>query len=211
MRRKEFKVESEEELEAFLDSMSFGFLGVIDGEGRPRVTPLNFVYTGGNLYFHGSRAGGKMEAIARQPQVCFTAADEFALIPSYFTDPEMACPASAFFKSVTIFGRAEIVEDLSEKALALGCFMKKLQPEGGYEPIEADHPKYRPQLKAVAVVRIVPDEITAKFKFGQNMKEDDRNAVISGLEARDGERDAETIEMMKRYCPYHAGLDTEEA
>ncbi|QWU15259.1 Nitroimidazol reductase NimA, pyridoxamine 5'-phosphate oxidase superfamily [Paenibacillus sophorae] len=204
MRRKEFKVEQEEELEAFLDEMSFGFLGVIDGQGRPRVTPLNFVYTGGCFYFHGSHAGGKMEAIRKMDKVCFTVADEFALIPSYFTDLEMACPATAYFKSVTAFGTAESVTDLNEKAAVLEKFMKKLQPEGGYDPIDAENPKYRPQLKAVAVVRIVPEEITVKFKFGQNLKEEDRSAVISGLEARGGERDAETVEMMKKFCPFHS-------
>ncbi|NGM83707.1 pyridoxamine 5'-phosphate oxidase family protein [Paenibacillus sp. 7124] len=204
MRRKEFKVEQEEELEAFLNEMSFGFLGTIDEQGRPRVTPLNFVYIGGCFYFHGSHAGGKMEAIRRMDKICFTVADEFALIPSYFTDPQMACPATAYFKSVTAFGKAEIVTDLSEKAAAMEKFMQKLQPEGGYDPIDAENPKYRPQLKAVAVVRIVPEEITAKFKFGQNLKEEERSAVISGLEARDGERDAETVEMMKKFCPFHS-------
>ncbi|MDT3429161.1 nitroimidazol reductase NimA-like FMN-containing flavoprotein (pyridoxamine 5'-phosphate oxidase superfamily) [Paenibacillus forsythiae] len=204
MRRKEFKVENEEELTAFLDEMSFGFLGVTDGEGRPRVIPLNFVYTGGCFYFHGSHAGGKMEAIRKMDKVCFTVADEFALIPSYFTDPEMACPATSYFKSVTAFGTAEIVTDLGEKAAALDKFMHKLQPEGGYEPVDAENPKYRPALKAVAVVRIVPEELTAKFKFGQNLKEEDRSAVISGLEARGGERDAETVEMMKKFCPFHS-------
>lgn len=204
MRRTEFKVESEEELAAFLEGMSFGFLGVTDTHGRPRVTPLNFVYSGGCFYFHGSHAGGKMEAIAREASVCFTVADEFALIPSYFSDPEMACPATSYFKSVTAFGRAEIVTDLAEKADALGKFMKKLQPEGGYAPIEAENPKYRPALKAVSVVRIVPEEITAKFKFGQNLKEDERRAVIGGLERRAGERDAETVEMMRKYCPFHS-------
>ncbi|BCG60700.1 pyridoxamine 5'-phosphate oxidase family protein [Paenibacillus sp. URB8-2] len=204
MRRKEFKVEQEEELQTFLDEMSFGFLGTVDDQGHPRVTPLNFVYTGGCFYFHGSHAGGKMEAIRKMDKVCFTVADEFALIPSYFTDPQMACPATAYFKSVTAFGTAEIVTDLSEKAAAMEKFMKKLQPEGGYETIDAENPKYRPQLKAVAVVRIVPEEITAKFKFGQNLKEEERSAVIGGLEARGGERDAETVEMMKKFCPFHS-------
>ncbi|AKG36016.1 pyridoxamine 5'-phosphate oxidase family protein [Paenibacillus durus] len=204
MRRKEFKVEQEEELQSFLDEMSFGFLGVIDGQGRPRVIPLNFVYTGGCFYFHGSHAGGKMDAIRKMDKVCFTVADEFALIPSYFTDPQMACPATAYFKSVTAFGTAEIVTDLNEKAAAMEKFMQKLQPEGGYDPIDAENPKYRPQLKAVAVVRIAPEEITAKFKFGQNLKEEERSAVISGLEARGGERDAETVEMMKKFCPFHS-------
>lgn len=204
MRRKEFKIEQEEEITAFLQGMSFGFLGTVDEKGLPRVTPLNFVYSEGHFYFHGSHAGGKMEHIRRQQQVCFTVADEFALIPSYFSDPELACPATAYFKSVMAFGQAELVGDLNEKAAVMSLFMQKLQPEGGYTPITADDPKYRPGLKAVAVVRITPDELTAKFKFGQNLMEDGRAGVTRGLTERSGSRDAETLEMMKKYCPYHS-------
>lgn len=204
MRRKEFSVDQEEEWISFLDGMSFGFLGTTDEQGGPRVTPLNFVFMKGCFYFHGSHAGGKMESIRKQQKVCFTVADEYALIPSYFSDPELACPATAYFKSVTAYGIAESVEDIHEKAKVLSLFMKKLQPEGGYHPIDADDPKYRPRLKGVAVVRITPTEISAKFKFGQNLKDEKRDGVISGLTNRNHPRDEETIEMMKKYCPFHA-------
>lgn len=204
MRRKEFQVEQEEELAGFLNGMSFGFLGTSDEKGLPRVTPLNFVYMEGNFYFHGSHAGGKMKSIRHNQRVCFTVADEYAIIPSYFSDPELACPATAYFKSVTAYGQAELVEDVAEKAAVLTLFMQKLQPEGGYARIDAEDPRYRPALKGVAVVRIVPDEVTAKFKFGQNLKEEARNAVTQGLQDRNGARDAETIAMMEKYCPYHS-------
>lgn len=204
MRRKEFQVDHEDELVSFLNGMSFGFLGTSDEQGQPRVTPLNFVYSEGSFYFHGSHAGGKMEAIRKQQKVCFTVADEYALIPSYFSDPQLACPATSYFKSVTAYGIALPVEDVNEKAIVLSLFMKKLQPEGGYDSIHAEDPKYRSRLKGVAVVRITPDEITAKFKFGQNLKEEERSGVITGLSERNGPRDEETIEMMKKYCPFHA-------
>lgn len=53
-------------------------------------------------------------------------------------------------------------------------------------------------------MRITPEEITAKFKFGQNLKEEERSGIISGLSERNNPRDEETIEMMKKYCPFHA-------
>lgn len=203
MRRKEFLVDQEEEWISFLNDTSFGFLGTTDEQGKPRVTPLNFVFMDGCFYFHGSHAGGKMEMIRKQQKVCFTVADEYALIPSYFSDPELACPATSYFKSVTAYGIAEPVDDIHEKANVLSLFMNKLQPEGGYAPIDAKDPKYRSRLKGVAVVRITPDEITAKFKFGQNLKEEERSGIISGLANRNHPRDEETIEMMKKYCPFH--------
>ncbi|MNI84708.1 hypothetical protein D3C73_1416350 [compost metagenome] len=97
-----------------------------------------------------------------------------------------------------------MVEELTEKAAVMSLFMQKLQPEGGYVPITADNPKYRPRLKGVALVRIVPEELTAKFKFGQNLKEEERAGVTQGLAGRNGPRDAETLDMMKKYCPHHS-------
>ncbi|RAP77390.1 pyridoxamine 5'-phosphate oxidase family protein [Paenibacillus montanisoli] len=206
MRRKEFEmneVENLEEIESFLQEMSFGFLGTVTADGEPGMTPLNFVYTNGSVYFHGSRIGEKMTQLKANERVTFMAAKEYAIIPSYFTDPLMACPATAFFKSVRLDGRAAIVVDPHEKAAALEALMRKLQPEGGYKTIDADDPDYFPRLKGVAVVRIDADRITGKFKFGQNMKASAKASITDSLAKRDLPLDAETIDLMNRYCPHH--------
>lgn len=206
MRRKEFSMsENKQEIAEFLREMSFGFLGTVGSDGACRVTPLNFVYGDGYFYFHGSLAGEKMKHLKANPQVSFTVAKEYAIIPSYFTDPLLACPASAYFKSVMVRGHAEAVSDLREKADAFTLFMKKLQPEGGYNPIDPEDPKYAGQLKAVALFRIVPEEISAKFKFGQNLNDHKFEDVLQGLQKRGGELDKETVELMHKYCPHHAG------
>lgn len=203
MRRKEFTIEEAQEIITFLDQCSFGFLGTISPDGHPRVTPLNFVYMDGCFYFHGSIAGEKMKQIKQNTSVSFTVAEEFSLIPSYFTDPELACPATSFFKSVMAFGQAEPVKDLEVKGRVLQRFMEKLQPQGGYVPIDATDPRYTGQLKAVAVVQITPERLTAKFKFGQNLSSEQFEDLSSKLEARNEGRDTETAEMMRKYCPFH--------
>lgn len=203
MRRSEFSIQEQEELESFLQEVSFGFLGINSSDGWPRVIPLNFAYHAGIFYIHGSRAGEKMKLLNKNKQVTFSAAHEYALIPSYFTDEEMACPATSFFKSVTVRGHAELVTELDEKARALSAFMHKLQPEGGYNPIDANDPKYVPRLKGVALIKIIPEDWTAKFKFGQNVKGSEREQIISGLQKRATAGDQATLEMMEKYCPYH--------
>lgn len=204
MRRKEFTIEQEEEITEFLSTQTFGFLGTVSPDNKPRVTPLNFVYDEGCFYFHGSLAGEKMKHIKANSTVSFTVAEEYSLIPSYFSDPLLACPATAFFKSVSASGHAEKVIDLKEKARALNRFMEKLQPEGGYLPIDADDPRYTGELKAVAVVRIVPETLSAKFKFGQNLKQDRHEHLQEQLEQRGEAKDAATVEMMRKYCPFHS-------
>ncbi|MFE5320343.1 pyridoxamine 5'-phosphate oxidase family protein [Paenibacillus sp. NPDC056579] len=207
MRRNEFEVMDSEETAQFLHEMSYGFLGTVGEGGWPEITPLNFVYTGGSLYFHGSKVGQKMTNLKSDTRVTFAVAKEYAIIPSYFLDPKLACPATAYFKSVMIKGRAEIVTEPGEKATALAAFMKKLQPEGGYEPIDAEDKDYAAQLKATSIVRIRIEEMTAKYKFGQNLKEPKFTRITEGLQHRGAELDEETIALMKAYCPHHRGQE----
>ncbi|MNU01546.1 hypothetical protein D3C72_2449820 [compost metagenome] len=56
-------------------------------------------------------------------------------------------------------------------------------------------------LKAVAVVRVSIEEITAKFKFGQNLTEARRNIIIDRLEERSRPDDAVTARLMRAYAP----------
>ncbi|MUT65872.1 pyridoxamine 5'-phosphate oxidase family protein [Paenibacillus sp. NEAU-GSW1] len=207
MRRNEFEMTDKQELDQFLNEMSFGFLGTSSDDDYPSITPLNFVYCNDSIYFHGSRVGEKMTNLAARPKVTFNVAKEYAVIPSYFTDPVFACPATSFFKSVIIYGQAVIVEDLKEKALVLQALMTKLQPEGGHKPITGDDPEYRGRLKGVSIVRIDAERIVGKFKFGQNKKEEELASVVDGLLNRDGEYDAETIELMRKYCPHFKSSD----
>lgn len=201
MRREEFDVQSREEIDAFLTEASFGFLGVMGSDGWPHMKPLNFAYTGGSIYVHGSAKGEKMDDLARTRQVTFAVAKEYAIIPSTFSDSPVACPATAFFKSVHIKGLADVVTDTAEKASALTALMEKLQPEGGYAPIDPEDARYKQMLKAVAVVRISIEEITAKFKFGQNLSEARREIVINRLEERGRPDDAATAGLMRAYAP----------
>lgn len=207
MRRKEFEVMDTVETEQFMQEMSFGILGTINEDGWPELTPLNFVYHNGFIYFHGSVSGRKMKNIKADQRVTFSVAKEYAIIPSYFTEAKLACPATAFFKSVLIKGHAEKVSDLTEKAEALTAFMQKLQPEGGYAPIDPEDPDYTGQIKSTSVVRINVHELSAKYKFGQNMKEEKFEIVTSGLLNRNEGLDKETIAMMEALCPHHRKND----
>ncbi|HNK58956.1 MAG TPA: pyridoxamine 5'-phosphate oxidase family protein, partial [Leptospiraceae bacterium] len=146
--------------------------------------------------------GRKMTEMKANEKVSFAIADEYSIIPSYFTDPKFACPATSFFKSVIAYGVLEIIEDLDEKVLALTAFMEKLQPEGGYSPFNLEDLEYKKQIKGVNVLRLTPSSISAKFKFGQNRKEEEWNKTVDGLIKRNNPRDSEIVDAMKQYCPF---------
>lgn len=204
MRRKEFTVSEQAEINDFLSEMTFGYLATVGEDGWPHIKALNFVHLDDALYFHGSKIGEKIRDLGHNNRVTFAVAKEFSLIPSYFSDEKLACPATAFFKSVTIKGTATFVEDAREKARVFTAFMQKLQPEGGYDPIDATDSDYAKNLLGVSLVKITIEDLTAKFKFGQNLNENRFENLVGKLGERGRELDQETIEMMKKYCPHHA-------
>ncbi|MCL4232426.1 MAG: pyridoxamine 5'-phosphate oxidase family protein [Dehalococcoidia bacterium] len=203
MRRKEFEQHEQRAIEVLLDSAGHGFLAFV----RPNLTPgaiaVNFVRLDSTIYFHGSPQGEKMEALAANPEVAFMVAEAMSLIPSYFSASDLACPASQFFRSVVVRGRARIVEDLAEKATALQALMEKLQPEGGYLPISQTSTRYRKQLRATAVVAIPMDDVTAKFKLGQNLPRSRRASIARQLTERDAPGDSETAAAMAKARPFN--------
>ncbi len=203
MRRKEFHITDSEDIESLLNSISYGVLGLIDDEGYPYTVPLNFVYHGGAIYCHGAptQNSKKIKAIKANDKASFTIVQEYSLLPSYFTGSDLACPATQFFKSVFVRGKVELVDNTDEKIASLSALMRKLQPEGRYEAINTANKEYAKELNATAVIKLVPDTLTAKFKLGQNQKPEVFEKLITELTDRGDIMDKETVRMMKKYYP----------
>ncbi len=184
MRRKVFEVTEAGRAEAVLAAAAVGNLAFVRGDGELRVAPLNFVFFEGAIFVHGATAGEKFEALKEGPKVAFSADLPYSFIPSYWSSPTMACPASQYFRSVHIRGRAEIVDDPVLMARALTALMEKYQPEGKYDAIEHAHSAYADELRATALIRIAIEEMTMKEKLGQNLSPERRQALIDKLEER---------------------------
>ena len=199
MRRSEFSSESQEEYDEITNQALDGHLGLVDNKGYPRLVPLNFVAYNGSIYVHGARHGEKYELCLKEPRATFSVSIPYSYIPSYFKSEKYACPATQFFKSIHIRGRASVVKDKSEKSEALTAMMKKYQPEGRFIEITADNPIYKNALEEVAVIRITQEEVSMKIKFGQNMNSEERDNIRKILKARGKEIDLLTLRMMDKY------------
>ena len=201
MRRREFEVTDPKELSAVLEAIEWGVLALITPQGTPLQVPLNFVHRSGQLYFHGSLAGEKVATVKQNGTASFLVVDAHALLPSTFFDPENACPATQFFKSVLVKGQVRLVEDPAEKAEALQALMTKLQPAGGYDPISSENPRYQAALRGVAVFAMSMDSVSGKFKLGQNLSPELADRIMEELEQRNAPEDCRTANAMEQYRP----------
>ncbi len=196
MIKQNFDITDNNLITEMLASAEYGVLA-LSGE-KPYAVPVNFVYLDGSIYFHGSPRGKKMDIIKENNNVSFSVISNSIIIPSYFSSTEnLACPASAFFKSIIIDGTAEIISTHKELVKIFSAMMEKLQPEGQYKSFESR--EYDKQLSAVSVVKINVKEMSAKFKFGQNLNSERFKMVIDHLDKRGRETDILTIKAMKQF------------
>lgn len=196
MRRAEFLSTQPEVLEALLRECEYGVLSLcVDDE--PYGVAVNFVWYEQQLFFHGALEGKKVRMIARNPQASFSVVRPLSLIPSYFSNTTAACPASQLFSSVCFLGKISCVDEPLLKARALNALMQKLQPEGQYEPIEANNPLYTKMMMQTMVYALVPSEISLKLKAGQNLSLERKALWIEKLNERGTPLDLLTIKVMQ--------------
>ena len=197
MRRSECESRDPELFAELAADVEVGQLGILTADGTPRVIPLNFAAVGETVYFHGALVGEKYEQVLADARCSFSIVKPYSLVPSYWTAPRHACPATHFFKSLEIRGRCDLVDDLDEKAGALQAIMEKYQPEVGHDPIRTGDPVYDKALRGVGVFRVT-GSWTAKVKFGSNESAKHRHLWVEKLRARGEARDLETVEEIQK-------------
>lgn len=168
-------------------------------DGRPLLRAVHPVLDGDLLAFHGAPAGEKMEGIGRPAVVA--AHEVVAEIPSWFLDPERACPATTYYVSAQIEGALELVDDPVVKARVLQALMTKYQPEGRHVPVTAGDPLYAKAVRGLLVAGVRISHLACKAKLGQNRNDVDRAKVIAQLWERGGHRDVAAVDFLVRRFP----------
>ena len=185
-------IKSRDKIIQFLNEEKTGRISSIDENGYPQIIPMNFVLIKESIYMHSHIRGEKLENIKRNSKVGFEVDKNLEFLPSYFFDPNDASLADTLYISVVIKGQAQIVNDVNEKVLALNALMKKYQPEGKYEAMT----KNMEVLEAVAVIKIIPNEMNGKYKIGQNMSKQERIELAENILRRDSKTAQETLKVM---------------
>ena len=192
-----FEIKDKEVIDEVLNSAEYGTLAICS-ENMPYSVPVNFAKIDKTIYFHGSKNGKKMEILRKNPLASFSVVESCSLIPSYFSSNDnLACPATQFFKSITMEGKVEFVDDYDEKVAALGVLMKKLQKEGRYKPFDED--VYTKAIDATTIYKLIPKTTRAKFKLGQHLNKKRFDMIIQNLEKRGDAKDISTIKLMKKF------------
>ena len=148
MRRSKQRLPREVAVE-ILERNTSGVLALSGDEGYPYAVPMSYVYAEGKIYFHSAKNGHKIDAIQRNEKASFCVIDQDQIVPEKYT---------TFFRSVIVFGRLRLVEDMEEmRRIAATLAMKYSADfkEGIPKEINAS-------IRNMAVLELTIDHITAK-------------------------------------------------
>jgi len=194
MRRKKCEITNRAEVDAVLRRCRVGRLATCGVDGYPYITPVNYVYHGGAIYFHCARAGEKLDNLKRDSRVCFEVDIPLAYLDlDYYGDNPESCGVTQFYHCVVIRGRAEIVRDLDDKTAALNALVASHEPDG------RKFQKITSATKAVALCEVVAvriERISGKRELAQKKNDEEKRSLSSFLERRNWPGDAEAAELI---------------
>lgn len=121
MRRKDRQVQDEGWIRAILEHAAVGVLATVN-QGQPYLNPNLFVYdeTRHAIIMHSANTGRTHSNIEQEARICFNVSEMGRLLPA-----SEALEMSVEFSSVTVFGRARIVDDAEEATEMLQMLLNK--------------------------------------------------------------------------------------
>ncbi len=171
--------------------------------------------TGDTVWLHLVRANPIFEALAENSRVLLCVADDWAFIPSAWKavgeeDPLLGIPTT-YYGAVQLAGTATVHDERSSPghvAAILRRQLAALQPGAAVaDPGEAHAAK----LQGILGIEIRVEHVSAKFKYGGNVDEAHRRAVVERLRGRGGRGDDAAAGHVERRLRQNPAAPTEPA
>ncbi|MDP9094489.1 MAG: FMN-binding negative transcriptional regulator [Actinomycetota bacterium] len=170
----------------FARAQGFGHL-VAGGRGRdvPVVVPTQYALPSADLVLlHLARPNPIWAALEENPRVLLSVAGDWSYIPAAWKaiddeDPRLGIPTT-YYGAVQFIATAEVIDDDSAKAAILREQLAVTEPGSN----AADPLEHGRRLAGIRGLRLVVDEVRAKFKYGGNVDDEHRRAVAAHLAER---------------------------
>jgi nitroimidazol reductase NimA-like FMN-containing flavoprotein (pyridoxamine 5'-phosphate oxidase superfamily) len=135
-----------------------------DESGQAFSIPTIHALLGDELYVHGSAASRTLRALSGGAKICVTVAETDGLVLA-----RSVLNHNINFRSVMVFGQAELIDDQAEKEQALHDFFEEVFPGRWDESREPTENEY----KRVAILKLPLENASAKIGSGPPEDEDD--------------------------------------
>lgn len=192
MRRSQCEIKDHREILSILEKAKIGRLASLDQEGYPYITPVNFVFHKGRVYFHCAPEGEKLQNLERDSRVCFQVDEPLAYLEVAFNPEKSPCKTHQLYRCVVIRGRARVVPDGQLKTEVLNALVAKHEGNKDFQPVTQELAPY----KACKVVEITPERMTGKADLLQGKAQELKKQVALHLLHRGLPGDLEAVRAM---------------
>jgi len=150
---------------------------------------------------HLARANPLFKALGDDDRATLVVAGDWAYIPTTWKaigdeDPTMGVPTT-YYAAVELRGRLEVVDDEPGVTAILREQLAATQPDLP----SADPSSHGRTLSGIRGLRLHPETVRAKFKYGGNVDDAHRAAVVAHLTERGGPGDGAAIGHLTRRTP----------
>lgn len=139
---------SQEECIALLEKETRGILSVNGDDGYPYGMPMNHLYADGCLYFHCGKRGHRLDALRTSDKVSFCVCEQ---------GTREAGDWAYTVRSVIVFGRMEVVEDMDEIVRLTTMLCRKFTQDEEYIRTEIEQ-----HAAATLLLKLTPEHICGK-------------------------------------------------
>ena len=148
-KNREIDIDSAKQL---LQSSRRGVPAVNGDDGYPYAIPINYIYDeeAQKIYFHGAKAGHKVDALRACDKVCFTV---------YGNETVRTESWAPFMQSVVVFGRCHLMDAGSEATQRLKQFAMKYYPSEQLVDEEIAHAGKAAQVFEIGIEHMSGKEI----------------------------------------------------
>jgi transcriptional regulator len=182
----------EDEWRPFVAAQGFGHF-VAPGRDRdfPVVVPTQFALDGDTVFLHVAAANPVLAALDERPKAVLSVAGDWAYIPSAWKaigdeDPALGIPTT-YYAAVQLAGTVVVHKEIDAIAAVLRRQLADVQPD---TPIADPEIAHASRIRGIRAIVLTIEQVQAKFKYGGNVDEAHRRAVIDRLEQRAGPGDA---------------------
>lgn len=148
MRRSKQALSKEECIE-ILERGTSGVLALSGDDDYPYAVPISYAYKDGRIYIHGAKVGHKIDSINRNPKISFCLIDQDEVHGKEFT---------TYFRSVIIFGKANIITDKNRIIADTQLLTERFAPEYMKEGLE----ETMKCINTLGVIEIEIEHMTGK-------------------------------------------------
>jgi len=159
MRRVQQEIKDKSIIDKILSTSEICRLGFIDNY-RAYILPFNYGYQDGFIYIHCAREGKKIDLIRKNNLVCIEI-EQIAKIERY----EKACKWETRYRSLTGYGKIEIITDYEQKRKGLDVIMKHNGADASH-----DLNYEKSKVDSILILKVEITELTGKQSGNWNEK-----------------------------------------